>query len=238
MTSSNVNNFVTDLVEMAKAMDELPKVQADLSKATDHAINLFNEITSLRADLEQSRTYAATLEQRVRTVEAERDDAEIRFLELDEKANKISAVLDTIASSAMGAFDQLSPPKPQPEPVVEAQSQGSSEAFPLSAPTTSFEDLSKSSAALQLSTSQDQSEVNPPAQPSASTSDTPNDAGQAHATTTDVGSTGGEGSGAKSGLYTGKHYFDHPVYVSYWDWISGGGTEEGYRWLPDVGSSA
>jgi len=32
-----------------------------------------------------------------------------------------------------------------------------------------------------------------------------------------------------SGPYTGKRYRDFPTYVSYYDWLAGGGTDEGYN---------
>ena len=102
MSPHAVNNFVSDLVLMAQAMERLPQIEADLANAKDQEQILLERIANMNADLEQSRSYAASLEQKVRETEASRDDAELRFLELDERAGKALDWLADIESAAEG----------------------------------------------------------------------------------------------------------------------------------------
>lgn len=109
-----MDNFVHSLVEMAKAMEELPQVQAELertSKTVEHQGSMIasreESILRLKADIE-------ALQAKVRDAEASRDDAELRFLDLDEKAGKVLRFLATVTDGAKDAGELLSPPKPEP----------------------------------------------------------------------------------------------------------------------------
>src|SRR5882672_7935383 len=101
--SPNVSSFVGDLVEMAKAFEELPEVKEHLNIAVrlneQQAITIGDRedsILKLKAEIE-------TLHAKVRTTEVERDDAEMRFLELDEKAHKALAALGNIMANVNDA---------------------------------------------------------------------------------------------------------------------------------------
>lgn len=236
--SPNVGNFVHDLVEMAKAMETLPQVQAQLDDINRQNGVLNNQIEVLKADLEQSRNYAASLEQKVRNTEAERDDAELRFLELDEKAHKVLAHVASIQAAALVVQESLTPPKPQPEPEPvkqeESQLQGQSEAPPIqSAPSQEAQSVgganngtmeNASHETPQPPASQGQGEVNPPSATSpvdhvSGTGEQPVNAGENAITSPEP---------KPSGPYTNKYYSDHPVYVSPHDWLAGGGSEDKY----------
>lgn len=151
MSPHAVNNFVTDLVEMAKAMEELPQVRTALAEAQAeaetqrHTISLREEsILRLKAEIE-------ALNDRNHKLEAERDDAELRFLELEEKHGGLTKLIQA-AASAVGMVDKpaaapvMQEPKfddggPYNEPPMPAgdmaQPQGQSATDPTTAPTPS-----------------------------------------------------------------------------------------------------
>lgn len=119
--SPNVGNFVHDLVEMAKAMERLPGVEADLNKAYGDIEAYATQVQRLEMKLIDRANEIETLHSKVREAEAGRDQAETMFLELDEKAHQIVGVLAMVQDMSRNAKDLIDPPKPQPEPVVEAK---------------------------------------------------------------------------------------------------------------------
>lgn len=245
--SPNVGNFVHDLVEMAKAMETLPQVQAELEAQNKINMELYKTVQSREEAILRYKAEIEELQSKVRATEAERDNAELRFLELDGKASRVLHWLEDVESSAKNIRQLVEPPKPQlePEPVpqpipevvqsIEAQPQGQGESPFEPSQNAAGSDTTKtaqtgegSSPPSQPPTNQDQSEVNP----TANTGLVDTVANSQPAQSMDVGSTSTETSPIEpkpSGLYTGKSYSSHPVYVSYWDWIEGGGTEESYR---------
>lgn len=84
MSPNAVNNFVSDLVEMAKAMDELPKVQAQLATADLTIASYETTIAQRDRQVQAQVETIAALQDQLHQVEVARDDAELRFLELDE----------------------------------------------------------------------------------------------------------------------------------------------------------
>lgn len=207
--SPNVGNFVHDLVEMAKAMETLPQVQAELDRAIGQIEEYAKQVQRLEMIAIERKAEIDNLHSRIRSLEVERDDASFRVLEAEDKAHNVLAM----AKAARVSLDQitglLDPPKPEPEPVqppvsevvqsIEPQSQGQGEGNPLP-----VMEHSQTGSNAPETTALAPSAVLP------------------------------------SGPYANKRYHDHPVYVSLWDWIDGGGTEESYRWAPSpaVGSSA
>lgn len=119
MTGHQINSLVGDLVAMAQAMERLPLVEAELSKAHADIETYANKAMSIALDLEQSKTYAATLEQKVRDTEAARDDAELRFLEAEDRTEKALAFVRTMFGNAGSLIQALEPPKPEPVPGVQ-----------------------------------------------------------------------------------------------------------------------
>jgi hypothetical protein len=115
-TMSNPN-FVNDLVMMAKAFEELPKVQAELESAKHDINGYLATIQRLELRLIDRANEIDNLNAKVRTVEVERDHAETMFLETDGKLDAAKSVLSTLMGNA-GAFLQAVEP-PKPEPVAE-----------------------------------------------------------------------------------------------------------------------
>src|ERR1700731_3601897 len=95
MSPHAVNSLVTDLVQMAKAMEELPQVQADLTNAI-HKIDDQQEIILHReAEITSLRQQIATMATKISQTEVDRDDAELRFLELEERFGKLATAITT-----------------------------------------------------------------------------------------------------------------------------------------------
>jgi hypothetical protein len=118
--SNDVTNFAASLVEMAKAMERVPELEGDLSKANNilHQTELM--VIDLEVSLEASRRYAASLEQRCHDLEVSRDAAELRFLEADDVVSTIKSVLRRTmedADSALKAIEPVVEPTPVAEPV-------------------------------------------------------------------------------------------------------------------------
>lgn len=115
-----MDNFVHSLVEMAKAMEELPQVQNALEKSTQTIEQQGHMIASREESILRLKADIETLQAKVRDAEASRDDAELRFLDLDEKAGKVLRTLGTFQSEAQSLAELLSPkPEPVPEPTPE-----------------------------------------------------------------------------------------------------------------------
>lgn len=253
----DVGNFVHDLVEMAKAMDELPQVQRAFELANQRNDELARTVQDRELAIIDYKAEIEALNARIRTVEAERDDAELRFLEADDRMLKLERTFQKSLEAA-DEVDKLiqsfKPVPPQPEPVVEVQPKALSPNDLIAAGASSAgysepqpdwkQDQAETStlrpkyphAGHDYDEPQGQGEVNP----------TSSNTLQEDTKSAEIGSSNAilEDGLAKAsaeptpGPYTDKLYHDHPVYVHLYDWIAGGGTKESYRWRPDVGSSA
>jgi hypothetical protein len=111
--SPHVNNFVTDLVTMAKAMEELPQVQHELEVANGRIATLNESLLARDTDLEQARNYAASLEQKVRDTEVAKDQAETMFLEADERTSRAVDFIKATFANAGALLQALEPAKPE-----------------------------------------------------------------------------------------------------------------------------
>lgn len=201
--SPTVNNFVHDLVAMAKAMEDLPQVQAQLDEALKHGHELADIVAKREATIIRLKAEIEAHLETIRRTEVERDQAETMFLELDEKTH---SVLSMVRASQVGldkAVLILDPPKPEPtpEPVkVEytatpvSEGQSADPLSPASADTHSIPAQADHST-VPTSDSGVSVESLPTPAPSALTSDTPNDAGPVPATPEAVGSTGTDAGG-------------------------------------------
>ena len=226
MSPHAVNNFVSDLVLMAQAMERLPQIEADLANAKDQEQILLERIASMNADLEQSRSYAASLEQKVRETEASRDDAELRFLELDERAGKALDWLADIESAAEGIRSRLMPPTPQPVPEgLHSEAIAHSEGNEIATHSEPIPQVSevKPIAADPMSITPHQELSHP------------NDGGATTGAASEPQTEASTSSWAsptppdtKPQPYAGKNYFEWPGYVEYGDWLAGGGTHDDY----------
>lgn len=128
--SPNVGNFVHDLVEMAKAMEELPAVREELGKALTANDRLAGTVMDRESTIQRLKAEIETHLATIRRVEVERDNAEIMFLELDERTHKVLANVKNAMDQLDQAVTSLDPPKPQPVPAVsEAMAVSSPEPF-------------------------------------------------------------------------------------------------------------
>jgi hypothetical protein len=228
--SPSVGNFVTDLVEMAKATERLPLVEQELevAKATAEAMRVTVQTLELRAI--DRKEEIDRLHARIRELEVSRDDAELRFLELDEKATIVTRRLGAIMSSfedarleVSTAIGFLSPPKPepQPEPVAEVVQSIIEVEAPKPEPVYVQE--------WQMDHTQGQSVADPIAtDPSVGT--------QSQSVSSETVQPKVDASPSpERGKYSGLRYYDHQYYVPLSSWLAGGGTEEDYHWRPDYG---
>lgn len=219
MSPQAVNSFVTDLVEMAKAMDQVPVLEAEIAR-----------LKAVEADLIQAKDYAANLEQRLHNAEVAKDQAETMFLELDEKAGKaihllngLTLDLNNAQSEIARITDYISPPKPEPQP--EPVKVEITETKP------NAEDFNSAWDKIEGKVAEDQSEPDPTAHGASTT--------QTNETT---GASIMENASSliepNPGPYSNKHYYDHPTYLSLAEWLAGGGSEADYNWRPNVSNWA
>jgi hypothetical protein len=108
---------------MAKAFEELPKVQAELESAKHDINGYLATIQRLELRLIDRANEIDNLNVKVRTVEVERDHAETMFLETDDKLIKAKSVLQTLIGNAGDFLRVVEPPKPEPEPVAEPKAE-------------------------------------------------------------------------------------------------------------------
>ena len=114
--SPAVGNFVTDLVEMARAMEELPRVQADLDRVSCQRNEAQAHSQQLEMNIIGYKDEITALHAKVRSLEVERDDASFRTLEAEDDIHTTLASLETIEGVVAKLKLILDPPKPQPEP--------------------------------------------------------------------------------------------------------------------------
>lgn len=116
MTNGQVN-FVHDLVQMAKAFEELPQVQAHLAGANNIIEEQGQRIQHLELRLIDLKNELDAAHAATRKVEVERDHAERMFLETDDRLNafrRLVQAFDTDVKSLVQAAE----PEPKPEPIV------------------------------------------------------------------------------------------------------------------------
>ncbi len=240
MTQERVNSFVGDLVQMAQAFEELPRVKDELFHSRAELSGALNTVQSLELRIIDLKVELEDRASTIRALEVARDDAELRFLEADEKASKVLGMLDNIKDQALVATKTLEVPKPQPEPVAEVvQSMEEVQAQPVETHSSPWEG---NGGGMSQPLTPDpvypalpgQSEAGPTVQVRS------NETGSA-ATSATVSQTENVfqqpmieslQATAKAGLFAGLRYYDYPSYVRHDDWINNGGTEEDYNWRP------
>lgn len=214
--SPHVGNFVQDLVEMAKATERLPGLEAELAKAHDDIETYAKQVQAREMHIIELKAEIDAKNEVIRSLEVAKDQAETMFLELDEKTNQVVHKLCDAADVVKAAMLILDPPKPQPEPVK-------------AEPEATIEPAGN--------VDQGQGEPDPTASGStASATDGPSEqTAQVYGATSTNDATATQPS---PGSYSGLRYYDHPTYVAYDSWIEGGGTEEDYNWRPNYSQQA
>lgn len=235
--SPNINSFVGDLVEMARAMEELPGIKAKL----DEAYALLEEERKTVQDrelcIQQLKADGDIMQECINTLEVARDDAELRFLEADERTQRALGFVKTMFGSAGGLIQSLEPPVP--EPVVQAQpvdpkpeqTEGAGESHPITSSETPSETVGSGTYTTESdswASRPGQSEADPIASTDATTSGNVSSA----TVETKEDALPEASSSEPLGRYSGRRYYDHPTYVPLHDWLDGGGSEEDYNWRP------
>lgn len=247
MSPHAVNDLASSFVQMAKAFEELPQVQAENR-------HLLEELGTYAKSLESRELHIIELKAEIdkhlasiRSLEVARDDAELRFLVLEDKTNTVEQLTDSATAMLEKIKSLIVPPKPEPVSTIqdqlakeghgiEPEGHGSSSDHPVadepipSDQGSSADSLSEASWATQLAEAHiaEHGEGSPPspgqneADPTATGTASPSaDAPNTFAHSTDSVTTAGK--------YSNKLYEDHPYYVSYDAWIAGGGTEHDYH---------
>jgi hypothetical protein len=239
--SPNVGNFVHDLVEMAKAVEVLPKIEAELED-TKHQLNdAQSQVQARELRLIELNKKIEELTAKLQSAEASRDDAEYRFLEIDEKFTKIRSLVGEIQGNADQIATQAAPEQPKEEPKAE-ETQYQEQDIPIFEPAPSWATVApQNEYPTEASTSTPQaSEVAPP-DPTAnstagdghspSTADTPTNVQPIDAASTHNDSFRSDNDhSATNKPYLNRRYEDYPRYVEFRDWIAGGGTEYDYHY--------
>ncbi len=132
--SPNVSSFVGDLVEMAKAFEELPQVQHALAERERENIEQFAKIQAREDSILRLKAEIEALQAKVRDTEAQRDDAELRFLEGEDRTRSALDFIKSTFGSAGSLIQALEPP-PKVEPVVEPMPEVVHTVDPISAST-------------------------------------------------------------------------------------------------------
>jgi hypothetical protein len=225
--SPHVGNFVQDLVEMAKAVEELPKVQ--------EALDIANSTIELYAKQVQEREiaiigYKEEIERHlstIRSLEVARDDAELRFLEVEERISHALAHAGSMAAHMGTLMATLDPPKPQPTalPYTDTATADLVEGQSATTPMEPSSTISGGSTTGEASASPSgQSEADPTAMATGTGSEiapTQNAESSANADTMTP-------PNPSPGPYFGKRYRDVPGYITIGDWIDGDGTKDDY----------
>lgn len=107
--SPHVGNFVQDLVEMAKAMDELPKVQEALTNTQGELKSTYDIIQRIELKLIDRNSEIDTLKAKIRELEVSRDDAEFRFLECDDVKGSLVRTLEGLGKDIAGVLMAIAP---------------------------------------------------------------------------------------------------------------------------------
>lgn len=244
--SPNINSFVGDLVAMAQAVEELPKVQAELDRAKKTIEEYAQSVQDRELAIFHYKLEIDGLNTKVRSLEVERDDASFRVLEAEDVAASTLTQARDMQASLVTLITRLDPPKPQPEPEKEPEHiavhrwsdepQGSSEPDPTQGSvsmTTTQQFSTASSVNNQDTAPTSTSEPRPMPPQDQSASDT---TAKAETTSSETASSPSapslvadtSDSKEAQGPYVGRLYYDVAGYISRADWLAGGGTDENY----------
>ncbi len=262
MTNERVGSFVSDLVEMAKAVEQVPVLERELHNAGSVINSLQQTRSDLEVSLEASRRYAATLEQRCHDLEVQRDSAELRFLESDDAVGTLKRAMRIAMDEVDSALQAVTPvvPEPKADEWAELMANPLSEPsdFPLvDGPLVPLDDdrmspnyggtevndgsMPQGEEASADATSDPTTSATSPTDGVSVPSDPHSSTASSSPTPTSpsappVEPSTGAASDSNHGPYSGKLYINVPGYVSRADWIAGGGSEGDYDYRGGVRS--
>lgn len=117
--SPNVGNFVHDLVEMAKAMEALPGLQARIDELVKINADLHSDLVKREETILAKNAEILDTTRQLRDAEVARDNASFRLLELEDSFNKVFSQAGALLASANAVKEIISPTPPKvEEPVV------------------------------------------------------------------------------------------------------------------------
>jgi hypothetical protein len=237
MSPHAVNNFVSDLVLMAQAMERLPHVEADLAEARAQIEAAQNTVQRLELKLIDRAAIIDDLNAKLRTVEAERDEAIGTFLEADERTSRALDFIKATFGNAGALIQALDGPKANGEAKAE---QGQSETTPMEHSSAGHGGMTIGQVGAEpfsaATSPADPAAVSVPTDPIVEPSlGSESETVPGESATAQADASGSEGEGESqvqppppNGPYTGKRYIDVPGYVRLDDWLAGGGTEADY----------
>jgi len=235
MSPTVANSLVHDLVEMAKAMEMLPQVQAELADARKAMNEYLTTIQRLELKLLDRSNEITDLERRLQDAEVSRDDAELRFLEADDKLSRVIGVVK-------GSIESLGVVVPRPialEPVRPAETEGQGQSEVPSSPDTATSQAENAdtshvspmiSASSTIPAPNPASEVAPAGEHDANT-ESLKVTSVATATTTGDGDASSPQSGNEPARFVGARYSEvirSGLYPSRDEWEAGGGSVDGW----------
>ncbi len=250
--SPTVDNFVHDLVAMAKAYDTLPGLEAENKQLQEGRLRDGETIARLETRIMDLKAQQDETLAKLRSVEAERDEAGFRQLEAEDKVANLVRSFQVVQVSIGQAVAAATGSAQHITVMMSEQETGDWEAFKIRQEREALEQAWKAQEEARLAMeeaarpkpeavvdfptakeigedvafgypkAEGQSEANPSQE--ASLSAVGND-------TTNTVQTGA-GSEPAHGKYFGKRYHDWNYYVPLASWLEGGGTEEDYNWRP------
>lgn len=237
MSPHAVSNFVGDLIEMAKAFEDLPKVQAELGEIKADNDKLHQTVMEREQAIQDYKATIDDLQRKVRDLEVARDDAELRFLEADDKLHGVAKAFQ-VALEAMDGADKVieqatTKPELTPEP---KQDERVADPTPAQAEATiGSTNSSEAIGSTEPSWASPHSHDAPPAgQSEADPTMNANSGGSSSEQTSATSSATEDATSdkPKPGPYANKRYYDHQFYVNREQWLAGGGSEADYDWRP------
>lgn len=112
MSPHAANSLVHDLVQMAKAMEDLPVVSAELDHCRSELAVKDQYILTLQQRLMDRANEIQSLQSEVSAAKEARDDAEMRFLECDDAKSTLERTLQGLVRDVSGVLEAVKPLQP------------------------------------------------------------------------------------------------------------------------------
>lgn len=112
---SHEKNFVSELVQMARAFEELPGVKAELEAANGHIEDYARQVQRLEMRLIDAKAEIDAAHAATTKAEVERDHAETMFLETDQKLDTLRGIFSHFQAEVAG-FVRATEPEPVAPP--------------------------------------------------------------------------------------------------------------------------
>lgn len=129
MSPNVANSLVHDLVEMAKAMEQLPQVQAEAAQLRAERDECLEGIAGREATILRLKAEIESLHADKRALEVARDEAQFHALEANDRTQRALEFIKATFGNAGALIQALEPPKPEPTP-AEVPVQAMPEAAP------------------------------------------------------------------------------------------------------------